>query len=71
MVEKNRNFLGKDISIHRRNDKPIRGLCVNQMNDGLMINPKNDNYTFSDKFVWIPFSEITEIYFEEGGEKNG
>ena len=64
-MEEKRNFLGKDITIHRISDKSIRGLCVNQLKEGLMVNPKTDNYTSEDKFVFIPFSQIKEIYFEE------
>lgn len=65
MEEKRRGFLGKDITIHRISDSTIRGFCVNETKEGLMVNPKTDNYTFEDRFVFIPFSQIKEIYFEE------
>lgn len=66
MVEQ-RNFLGKDLTVHRIADKSIRGFCVNQLIEGLLINPKDGNgYTYTDKFIFIPFSQIKEVYFEEG-----
>ena len=64
-MERKNGFLGKDITIHRINDKSIRGFCINELPEGLMINPKTDNYTSSDKFIFVPWSQMKEVYFEE------
>jgi len=70
MVEKRtNNFLGHDITIEKIDGKFVRGFCVNETKDGLLINPKN-NYSYSDRFVFIPFSQIKEAFYEvEGGNK--
>ena len=68
MVENKNGFLGKDITVHRISDKSVRGFCVNVLPEGLMINPKTDNFTYDDKFIFIPFSQIKEVYFEEAKE---
>jgi len=56
------NFLGKDITIKKIDGSHIRGFCVNQTSLGIMLNPKND-FGYDNKFVWIPISQISEIFF--------
>jgi len=58
------NFLGKDITVKRLDGSHIRGLCVNESDLGIMVSPKN-NLEYSTKYVWIPHSQIVEVFFEE------
>jgi len=54
-MERENRFLGKDISIKRKDDKWVRGICVS-LNDifiTLRVNP--------NKEVSIPWQDVKEI----------
>lgn len=63
MVGKN-NFLGKDITIKKIDGSFVRGFCVNETKEGLLVNPKQQ-FSYTDKFVFVPFQQISEVFFEE------
>jgi hypothetical protein len=59
MVDKYPNILGKDVNVHRKSGSNVRGVCVNQFSEGILVKPNDSNN------VWIPFTEITELFWED------
>lgn len=59
MMQAHPNVLGKDVNVHRRNAVDVRGYCINQLESGITVKPRESHN------VWIPWTEITEIFWED------
>ena len=54
-------LLGKDLTIKRKDGSFLRGFCLNQFSDRLIINPKGSD----DRIVILDVDEIADMTFED------
>lgn len=62
MVEKTLNLLGKDVTVRKTDGTAVRGLCVNQFEKSIIVDPSNGA---SARRVVILTENISEILFED------
>lgn len=54
-------LLGKDLTIKRKDGSFLRGYCLNQFSDRIIINPKGSD----DRVVVLNVDDILDITFED------
>ena len=59
MENEKSQFLEKDVTIKKKNNSYVRGICTHENNKGVTIKVSN-------KLVFVPYSEISEIVFSGG-----
>jgi hypothetical protein len=51
-------FLGKDITVKKTDGTFLRGCCITERADGLILNIRNEH---KDKYVFVPFAVVSEV----------